>query len=84
MQRGYGSALAVAGHVLLVAFFTLDIREVEHAFKMFEVRECFGEQKIQKRPEFGEVILEWCTGEDKARLGRILFQFFDQLTVEIL
>ena len=84
MERGYSSALAVAGHVLLMAFFTLDIGEVEHAFKMFKIRECFGEQKIEERPEFGEIILEWCPGEYNARLGRILFEFFDKFTVEVL
>ena len=50
---------------------------------MFQVGECLGEQKIQKRPEFGEIILEWCAGEDEARLGRILLEFFDKLTVEV-
>ena len=50
---------------------------------MFQVGECLGEQKIQKRPEFGEIILEWRAGEDEARLGRILLEFFDKLTVEI-
>ena len=50
---------------------------------MFQVGECLGEQKIQKRPELGEIILEWRAGEDEARLGRILLEFFDKLTVEV-